>query len=593
MPSSALLLVVQVGLIFTGFAIAVRLARRAIRLAVWSLRNRLVVAYIFIAVVPIVLMLLLAARGADILTGQITAYLLTHEIDKTAEALLGPARVLLASPAADRESYIRRFAPSLQQRYPGFRLLVRDGGEWRFPEAAPVTAPMPGHGEAAGLVLRQGHLYLWAHAARGPAEAVLMAPLTRELIAGLAANLGEVTIAVALPSQTSGGQIPAAASRFDMEVRWVAFIPVARWDRPGEPREIPLGGITRPSVLLRGLFSERTDWNGVGAIVFLGIGVLFLLVESVALAIGVSMTRAITGAVHSLYNGTERVRHGDFSHRIGVRGNDQLAELGRSFNRMTENLERLLRVVKEQERLQAELEIAREVQSQLYPKAVPPAPGLELMAHCSPARTVSGDYYDYVGLGDSRLALAIGDVAGKGISAALLMATIQSALRTQIRGASDEALRPARLVSQLNQHLYAYTSAEKFATFYFGVYDAATSRLTYTNAGHPPPILIRDGEALRLETNGMVVGAFPFAEYGESDIELRAGDLLVCFTDGITEPDNEYGEMFGEERLIELLLKESWRRPDELIDTILGAVRQWATTPEAYDDMTVLVVRKL
>jgi sigma-B regulation protein RsbU (phosphoserine phosphatase) len=145
----------------------------------------------------------------------------------------------------------------------------------------------------------------------------------------------------------------------------------------------------------------------------------------------------------------------------------------------------------------------------------------------------------------------------------------------------------------LNQHLYAYTSAEKFATFYFGVYDAATGRLTYTNAGHPPPILIRDGEALRLETNGMVVGAFPFAEYGESDIELKPGDLLVCFTDGVTEPDNEYGEMFGEERLIELLLKQSWREPGEIIDTVLGAVRQWTTAPEAYDDMTVLVVRKL
>jgi sigma-B regulation protein RsbU (phosphoserine phosphatase) len=357
--------------------------------------------------------------------------------------------------------------------------------------------------------------------------------------------------------------------------------------------ETPLGGITRPSALLRVLFSERTDWRGVGAFLFLGIGLLFLLVESVALAIGVSMTRTITGAVHSLYGGTGRIMHGDFSHRIAVRGSDQLAELGRSFNRMTENLERLLRVEKEQERLHAELEIAREVQGQLYPKTVPSAPGLELMAHCSPARTVSGDYYDYVGLADSKLALAIGDVAGKGISAALLMATIQSSLRTRIRGASGHGVLPAQLVSQLNQHLYAYTSAEKFATFFFGVYDGRTGRLAYTNAGHPPPILIRAGEALRLQTNGMVVGAFPFAEYGESEIELKPGDLLVCFTDGITEADNEYDEMFGEERLVELLLKNSWREPAGIIDTVLGAVRQWSTAPEPHDDMTILIVRKL
>jgi sigma-B regulation protein RsbU (phosphoserine phosphatase) len=294
---------------------------------------------------------------------------------------------------------------------------------------------------------------------------------------------------------------------------------------------------------------------------------------------------------------------GDFSHRTAIKGNDQLADLSRSFNRMTENLERLLRVEKEKERLQSEVEIAREVQNQLYPKSVPSVPGLALTASCSPARMVSGDYYDYLPLHDSKIALAIGDVAGKGISAALLMATVQASLRTQIRsclesvasapGAPDGFPSAAQLVTQLNQQLYAYTSAEKFATFYFGIYDDATGWLAYTNAGHPPPILIRGEEVIRLETNGMVVGAFPFSEYGESRIHLESGDLLVCFTDGITEPENEYGEMFGEDRLTELLLKHSWRKPGEIVETILEAVGQWTLQPELHDDMTLLIARRL
>ncbi len=282
-----------------------------------------------------------------------------------------------------------------------------------------------------------------------------------------------------------------------------------------------------------------------------------------------------------------------------MRGNDQLADLGVSFNRMTENLERLLRVEKEKERLQSEIEIASEVQNQLYPKSVPSMPRLELKAYCSPARMVSGDYYDYLSLTGAKVALAIGDVSGKGISAALLMATVQSCLRTQIRACLESAapgecaIETARLVTQLNQQLFDYTPVEKFATFYFAVYDDDTGLLSYTNAGHPPPILVRDGRVIRLETNGMVVGAFSFADYEESQISLQPGDLLVCFTDGITEPENEYGEMFGEDRLADLIVKHSRSRPQEVVETVFAAVRQWSSTPEAQDDMTMLVARRL
>ena len=198
--------------------------------------------------------------------------------------------------------------------------------------------------------------------------------------------------------------------------------------------------------------------------------------------------------------------------------------------------------------------------------------------------------------------MAIGDVAGKGISAALLMETLQSALRSQLRHCLETAAAKGNghapvstsvLVSHLNQQLYASTSPEKYATFFFSVYDEPTGVLTYTNAGHLSPILVRDGQPMMLDTNGMVVGAFPFARYGESQIQLQSGDLLVGYTDGITEPENEYGEMFGEERLQELLVKNFDRDGEEIVAVIADAVRRWTGTDELQDDMTLLVARKV
>jgi sigma-B regulation protein RsbU (phosphoserine phosphatase) len=151
----------------------------------------------------------------------------------------------------------------------------------------------------------------------------------------------------------------------------------------------------------------------------------------------------------------------------------------------------------------------------------------------------------------------------------------------------------AQLVAQLNLQLYQNTSPEKYATFFFGAYDDRHSILTYTNAGHLPPVLIRNGEPTRLEVNGLVVGAFPFATYEQTEIALLPGDLLVGFTDGATEPENEFVEEFGEERLIELLLRNRQRPVREIIEEVIQAVSRWTGRPELQDDMTLLVARRL
>jgi sigma-B regulation protein RsbU (phosphoserine phosphatase) len=409
-----------------------------------------------------------------------------------------------------------------------------------------------------------------------------------------------------LPSgrEAPGAAFPPAVNRFDLDVRWVSFVPVKHWLAPDVDDTALLLVHTRYSAILNIILSNKVDdFQGLVPILLLVVSIAFLVVELIALIIGVSLTRTVTGAVHSLYEGTQRVMQGDFSHRITVSGRDQLADLSKSFNSMTENLEKLLIVAKEKERLQAELALALEVQEQLYPKTAPIFKTIRVTGMCQPARMVSGDYYDYQRLSANRLAFAIGDVAGKGISAALLMAGIQSAMRMELRASLELAspsyatangfrLSTARLVSELNQQLHATTSAEKFATFCIALYDDETGMLTYTNAGHLPPILIHNGSSTLLDINGTVVGAFPGSKYDESKVELHAGDLLVCYTDGITEPENEYGEMFGEGRLIELVSKNADRDDHRVIEAVMDAVRQWTGAPELSDDMTVLLARK-
>ena len=147
-------------------------------------------------------------------------------------------------------------------------------------------------------------------------------------------------------------------------------------------------------------------------------------------------------------------------------------------------------------------------------------------------------------------------------------------------------------MTELNKLLYANTAPEKFSTFFLGIYDEVTGSLRYTNAGHLPPILIRKGEAILLEVDGMVVGAFPFAQYGESTIQLQPEDFLLLYTDGISEPQNDYGEMFGEDRLIDVVKKNAHLPDNGIIDAVMAAVWQWTGSEELQDDMTLLIARR-
>jgi len=298
-----------------------------------------------------------------------------------------------------------------------------------------------------------------------------------------------------------------------------------------------------------------------------------------------------------------------------VKSNDQLAALANSFNSMTASIERLVLEQKEKQRLENELSIAQEVQAQLFPKEVTQLESLEVHGFCRPARTVSGDYYDFLKLESNKMILAVGDISGKGISAALMMATIHSAVRAYsiegipllrepaavgagtARGMTSAAdlagaeVSPAVLLGLLNHQLYLTTPDAKYATLFLGVYDGATRRLTYANGGHLRPILIsEDGSSHFLDCGGTVVGLLDNMDFPEATVQLRRGDLLITYTDGVTEPENDYGE-FGEDRLIQIVRANRHMPLERITALVTAAVDDWIGEKEQPDDVTLVLLR--
>ncbi len=638
--------VMAVVLLPVGFWLLVRTVRYLRRHSLWSLRNRLLLVYALLGLLPVLLFVTLVGLGSWALMNELAIYLASSALDRKLEWVNEAIQVLRSYPVDKRPAYAPEVYIPFRASTPGFTLLVRDAsGEHLYPPEGSKLNVGPGWGNVHGLLAANQHFYAFSHYSEAGMEILAAAPLSNETVKNLVPNLGDIAL-VELPDKDeekrdknnkelafagsatitrsggaggrdfhinlggtgkSGGQrtsnLPAPLFQLDLPVFIPATMQVYHLDAPGRKFPGILWVYSRPSAVLRNFFSGSEMFRDILFDILIAIGVIFLLVEAIAVWFGVSLSRKMTGAVNQLYEGTRRVISGDFRHRIAATDNDQLGELALSFNQMTGNLERLLSVEKEKERLETELEIAREVQGQLYPKAAPPICGLRLTVRCDPARMVSGDYYDYMEIGVGKMVFAIGDVAGKGISAALLMATLQAALRAQITNYSPPAQsnectdRPqvdvASLVSRLNKQIFAHTAPEKYATFFFAQFDEHSQTLTYTNAGHLSPLLFRQKEVLPLDSNGTVVGAFSFAKYDESCLVLDPGDLLVCYTDGITEPENAYGEMFGEERLIDLVQRHAHQEDGQILDIILEAVREWTGLPELQDDMTLLLARQI
>jgi sigma-B regulation protein RsbU (phosphoserine phosphatase) len=343
----------------------------------------------------------------------------------------------------------------------------------------------------------------------------------------------------------------------------------------------------------------RTFGQGLLLVLFV-IGALFLIIQVMALIAGFALAKSLTGSVHALCAGTERLRQGDFTHKIAVRSEDQLGELAVSFNDMTTSIEDLLRQAREKKRLEEELRIAHEIQMSLLPQGPLLMEGLSVTALCVPAREVGGDYYDFLPLGNQRVGVLIADVSGKGTSAALYMAE----LKGLVLSLSEIHASPRTLLIAANRIIAHHLDARSFITMTYAVVDLRARTMTYARAGHTPliyvPAACADGgprQVQILAPDGMVVGlkldnGEMFERHlVEETIALQPGDLCLLFTDGISEAMNAHDDLFGETRLGQLVEAHAHLPSEELRERMLREIAAFVGDAPQHDDMTMILLK--
>jgi sigma-B regulation protein RsbU (phosphoserine phosphatase) len=604
----------------------------------WSLRNRLIVAYLLIAVVPIVSIVILGVMAARILYSQLGAYLLYEDIHRRIEMVADIAQHISIAHetlppkikeseselilAAESHAVHDRELPKLEINFSDdLSLLERVAGKGKDSFAGLIEEPtekgeslslislrrIPNRKTARIVILR---VPIWTPMTGTPSD-------TSEFLSTVATDLGLIQLNLMEEYQgtaspgvlySSGDKQYRVAKRiiasnrtlqeplfwFDSPVSVVSRLDSVYVDKNGavdQARPLLAVSNARPSRLNGRIFTSVGELRSSYVIFFVLVGIVFLLIEAVAWTTGIVLTRRITRAVSDLYGATQFVQGGDFSHRIKVERMDQLGALGESFNQMIGSIGTLIEEQNKRQRLENEISIAREVQNQLFPSTLPSVPGVEIEAICKAARSVSGDYYDFIQLSPTHVAIAIADISGKGISAALLMASLQAALRSQALTEGSESISTADLVARLNRHLVRNTGDDRFATFFIAVYDSSTRTLRYTNAGHLPSFLICNGSSHLLDKGGMVLGVLEDYDYEQGVLQVSPNSLLIGYSDGLVEPENVYGEEFGITRLKEAAIRVQHAKPLMVAESLMSAAEEWAGTPEQADDMTVIVTR--
>ncbi|MBE0566175.1 MAG: SpoIIE family protein phosphatase, partial [Krumholzibacteria bacterium] len=350
---------------------------------------------------------------------------------------------------------------------------------------------------------------------------------------------------------------------------------------------------------LRGEFLEGENNLNVAVVIALAVvAFLFLVIEIFALFFGVRISEGIIAAVRVLGRGTRAVAAGDLLTRIDLPNEDEFGDLGASFNEMTRAVRQGRDDALARERLTRELQTAREIQERLLPHAEPRLPGFEITGASIPSREIGGDYFDFIVQADDRMGIAIGDVSGKGMPAALLMANLQASLHGQVIHPSSVA----EVVARVNDLLVASTDPHMFATFFYGVLDTGAGVFTTANAGHNPPLVLRtDGSTATLGEGGLLLGMLARQAYVQQETRLEPGDVVVLYTDGITEaagpsavpddPDNP-DAMFGEAALLEVVRRHAHLPAVGIKEAILAAVAEHTAGAEQSDDITLVVIRR-
>jgi sigma-B regulation protein RsbU (phosphoserine phosphatase) len=610
------------------------------RRLLWRLRRRLILSYIFIGVVPALLIVAFFLLGAWMVTMNLSAYFFKDGY----EDILDDAQLIAQAVSSEvgREptqapQTIARVHKNAVPSYPGLTLafvpLTAEApkaahvGGWEH-LAPPTTIPAWLRGRADGF---RGTISINRPGSSNKAELVVRValpaasnvrrfgfvivdiPIDEQMLdllyertrvrAEAVYRSGNASNTVPLGAVT-GQQGGSSDSSFSLFRKSVTFLDYTDWNT-GMPHRATVAMSYRLGDLYNALSRAQSmqigplTWGDALRMVLIFVAVLFLVIQGVALIMGLALARSITSSIHELSTGTERVRQGDFAHRIRINAKDQLGELAGSFNQMTASIENLLQTAAEKKRLEEELRIARQIQMSLLPRGPLDVAGLAVTALCVPAREVGGDYYDFFPLPQNRLGVLIADVSGKGTSAALYMAE----LKGLVLSLSQIYFSPRQLLTEVNRIISENLDSRSFITMTYAIIDLDGGTVTFARAGHTPLIYlaahnVSPPAAQVLVPSGMVVGlridgaAEKFAELlEEQTLMLGAGDILVLYTDGITEAMNIDADLFGDSRLSRIVEEHGHLDSAELRERILREIEAFVGGADQHDDMTMILMK--
>ncbi len=654
----------SLALLFVCFYGLTRLFFWAKRRLLWRVRRKLILSYVFVGVVPVLLVITFFLLAGLLLFFNVSSYLVRSRIQALTDQAQFLAQTTVVelqrspSPASLVDTLERREA-SVAPRYPFVSVAVvpvngracqARTAAARVPRTLPVALPVSvgawAHLDAptalpawipcegfSGLLaytvpptaaIPTAHTKLVMRAVAfqevpNPTWAVVLDLPFSNAVEGrmreeTGIRLGEVTATPfgervgarpvtgraiePVTSDAAGAEDPASLTT----PSWVAFLDYTDWatgEASGATLAISINAWTIYDRLSASPAAAGENFGQILLAVLAVLGGLFLMIQFVALVIGLVLARQITGAVHDLFTGTQHLRNRDFAYTIPVRKRDQLGELAESFNAMTGEVTTLLGEVAEKGRLEQEMHAARDIQQKLLPPAPRHMNGLTIAAFCEPAREVAGDYYDFLPITDTMIGVLIADVAGKGLAAGLYMAQLKVIVQSLARLHHE----PRAFLIEVNRVVAQNIDAKSFITMTYGVIDLERREMTFARAGHCPLVLVpgRDPAGLRkaelLAPDGLVVGlniddgTLFESILQQQTIALGTDDLLVLFTDGISETMNEAFDCFGEARLARVIEQYAHLPFDHLRSYILAELRSFSGAADQHDDMTMILLK--
>lgn len=644
--------------LFTAYYAAL-LARKLLRKLLWRIRRKLIISYIFIGLVPILLLAFLVLIGSFIFLGQTTSETFHAALDTSVMRVRVEAeRLLNLTESHDPKEATAEWMKSLSAEDQSW---LRNAEIWRVNEKGetvlqgeniPALPQWLKKSDWSGVVIRGSVLYITAvgYDATMQKAVVLQVPINNDLLEVLNNRLKVDIKYFALGDRSAENeyrQIYGPARRqpvwptwWDLPVAWLSFPDQYEWgtgkklnlfdNEKGHDLRISTGyhpqksGQTQPSVfevqttgdhdvnvhktesaagaflvtsnvsrVTSHIFSRSSTLQKIAYGMMAGIALSFLFIEVVSLAFGFLLARSITSSVHTLFEGTERIRSGDLNYRIPVKTRDQLGDLAVSFNQMTDSIKEFVSVRAEKERLAESLQIARQMQEKLLPGAIASVAGVDMATLNVAAQEMCGDYYDVIRKSDHEMGIIIADVSGKGPSAALYMAEVKGV----ILSLSSRTLDPKELLVEANQILSPTLDSRNFITMTFAMVDAKARVMKICRAGHNPMLhyCAESGKVEILQPQGIGLGLSKNGIFEKTLVEIErslcTGDVIVFYTDGLTEAMNEKRELFGLDRLSEIIVKNASLSSDQIKAAILHDLHRFLKDGLPQDDVTLVLLK--